>query len=106
MKNLNIILGFTHQLPFTVQRQELLEEASIKDFFLPLKLIDLLNNSPNIKSTLYLNPIFISFLDKRFPDFSSKINALLEKKQIELLCGGYSDPVFSLISKDDKHRAL
>jgi hypothetical protein len=106
MKKLNLILGFTHQLPFSIQRQDLLDEANIRDFFLPVKLIDLLSSFPNIKSTLYLNPLLISFLDKRFPDFSSKVSALLEKKQIELLCGGYSDPVFSLISKDDKQNQI
>jgi len=106
MKKLNLILGFTHQLPFSIQRQDLLDEANIRDFFLPVKLIDLLNSFTDIKSTLYLNPLFISFLDKRFPDFSSKVNALLEKKQTELLCGGYSDPVFSLISKDDKQNQI
>lgn len=69
-------------------------------------LINLVNNSANLKLTLHLSSNLITYLDKNYSDFSSKLRNLLDCHKLELLTGGIHEPLFPLISREDRETQI
>lgn len=101
----NLIINFICKLPQEVLKEKPLDDLLKKYTFL-ISLIDFLNQNEKLKINLYINGLLVSYLDKKVPDFSSKIRTLLERNQLELLCGGIYEPLFSFIPKDDRQSQL
>ncbi len=99
---LKLALGFHCHAPVEVWKNN----GEINSINNHLKLIDLLENFQNLKSTIHLSGNLITYLDKNFSTFSSKLRNLLDKNQLELLGGGIYEPIFSCIPKEDRHTQL
>lgn len=98
----SLLLGFHSHIPFD-PKQNNTENESINNY---LNLINLLTSFQNLKSTIHFSGNLISYLDKNFNDFSSKIRNLLEKNQLELFSGGRYEPIFPFIPKEDRQSQL
>lgn len=48
----------------------------------------------------------MEWIEKEHPEFFDKISYLLESKQIEILSGGFYEPIFSAISRDDAEEQI
>lgn len=102
---INLIINFICKLPQEVLKEKPLDDLLKKYTFL-ISLIDFFNQNENLKINLYINGLLISYLDKKVLDFSPKVRSLLEKNQLELLCGGIYEPLFPFIPKDDRQSQL
>ncbi|MBI1858374.1 MAG: DUF1926 domain-containing protein [Candidatus Melainabacteria bacterium] len=66
------------------------------------KLIELLNKTESIKTTLHLGSSLLETLDKKYPSFSSAISNMVGSNRLELLSGGMYEPLFPFIPKEDR----
>lgn len=57
---------------------------------------------PNFFMTFAFNGVQIEFLKKKYPEFIELLKELVQRKQIELLGGGYYDPAFPLLFPMDR----
>ncbi len=103
MKNkVNLLLGFHGHVPF-----ETLKDDSNTDFIKNyLDLINHFESYPNLKATFHLSGNLLTYLDKKYNDFSSKLRNLLEKNQLELFSGGLYEPIFPFIPKEDRETQI
>ena len=75
-------------------------EKALREAYLPF--IQTLKEFPSIKVALHNSgPIFEYLLEKNRRDYLDLIQELLEKKQLELLSGGFYEPILPLIPEDD-----
>jgi alpha-amylase len=76
-------------------------EEAYKKSYLPL--ITFLFHFPKVKANLHFSGPLLEWLDLHRPDFFSEfIIPMLERKQIELVSGGYYEPVLVSIPDEDK----
>ena len=105
-EKLKLVLGFHCHLPSDIHKIPV-ENDFIKSYnnFI-ISIIDNLSRTKNIKATIHFSGSLINHLDKKYPDFSSKVLTLLDQNKIELLSGGMYDPIFPFIPKDDRQAQL
>lgn len=105
-EKLNLILGFHCHLPSDIQKPGNESNLIKENCNFVIELTELLNTFQNIKSSFHLSGNLISFLDKKYPDFSGKIRNLLDRHQLELLSGGIYEPIFPFIPKEDRQTQI
>ena len=64
--------------------------------------LEILERHPDIKVSLHYSGPLFDWFRKHKPSFLDKINKLLERKQVELLSGGYFEPVLPIIPERDR----
>ncbi len=69
-------------------------------------LLELLKKYPQIKVSIHWSGCLLEWIEKEHPDFFDKISYLLERKQIEILSGGFYEPIFSAISGEDAEEQI
>lgn len=100
MKETNLILGIHANFPSEIKN---IDSEPIFQYLVFLnKVLDLLISEPNLKINFHLTKNVLSYGDKTYPDFYSKLSKLIEKNQIELISGGLYEPLFSLIPREDR----
>ena len=105
-QKLSLIFGFHCHLPSDIQRNGNENDLISSKCNFVIELIDLLNNYKNIKIFFHLSGNLISYLDKKFPNFSGKLRNLLDNHQLELLSGGLYEPIFPFIPKEDRQTQI
>lgn len=65
-------------------------------------LIKFINKNPELKFSLAINGPFISYLKRRRKEFITLLRQLVDNKQIEILGGGYYDPILPLLLSVDR----
>ncbi|MHA1272983.1 MAG: alpha-amylase/4-alpha-glucanotransferase domain-containing protein [Promethearchaeota archaeon] len=65
-------------------------------------LIDNIYKYPEVKVTLHFSGNLLEWLIEHKPDFIKKIKEMAERKQIEIIGGGYYEPIFAIIPHRDK----
>jgi alpha-amylase len=65
-------------------------------------LIDSIYQFPNIKFTLHFSGNLLEWLLDNKPQFIDKLKAMAKRGQIEIIGGGYYEPIFALIPYRDK----
>ncbi|GEM_PF-2164021 len=101
-KKVNLLVGFHGHAPF----EALKNDSGVSLFKNYINIIDCLENLPNIKTTFHLSGNLLTYLDKKYTDFSSKLRNMLEKNQLELFGGGLYEPIFPFIPKEDRETQL
>ena len=71
-----------------------------------LPLMETLEDFPGIKASFHFSGSMIEWFLEKHPEYITKIKGLLSRRQIELLGGGYYEPVMSLIPKRDQMHQL
>lgn len=75
-------------------------EDAFQQAYLPF--VDVLERHPRIKMTLHYSGHLLAWLAAEHPEFVARLRELVAKGQIELLTGGYYEPVLSMIPDDDR----
>jgi len=75
------------------------EEAYQKSY---LSFINVLARHPKIRVVLHYTGILYHFFEKRHPEFIDKLRMLTARGQVELLSGGFYEPILSVLPDDDK----
>ena len=102
----NLILGFHGHIPpesAKVSHENNLLEGNCN---FVIQLIEVLSNLKNLKTFFHFSSNSISYLDKKYSDFSGKIRNLLDQNQLELLSGGMYEPIFPFIPKEDRQAQI
>ena len=69
------------------------------DAYLPF--IDALYVRPNIKWVLHCTGILWDFIAKEYPSYIDKVSQMINRGQLELLSGGYYEPILPSIPNND-----
>jgi hypothetical protein len=64
--------------------------------------IVVLNNYPDILGTLHYSGVLLHWIERAHPEFFMLIEDLIKRKQVELVGGGFYEPVMPLISQQDR----
>jgi alpha-amylase len=64
--------------------------------------INILKEYPFMKITIHYSGILWDFFRNNHPDFLKELKELVRKGQIEIMGGGYYEPIISIIPDDDK----
>lgn len=75
-------------------------EEAYKKAYLPF--IDVLEEYYNIKLSLHYSGSLLDWLIKNHPDFIGRLKRFVNNGQVEILSGGYYEPIFPLIPEKDR----
>ncbi|MBL7084994.1 MAG: DUF1926 domain-containing protein [Candidatus Omnitrophica bacterium] len=64
--------------------------------------ISMLYNYPEIKTTLHFSGSLIDWLLKNDPGLLEKVKEMVKRRQVEILTGGYYEPILSIIPEKDR----
>ncbi|MDR1987178.1 MAG: DUF1925 domain-containing protein [Treponema sp.] len=95
---LRFILGSHYHIPYGVGDDEF--EAAYKTNLKPF--VSTLYKYPTIQATLHYSGVLLYWLEKAHPEFFMLLEDLVSRKQIELLGGGFYEPMMPLIPLSDK----
>jgi hypothetical protein len=65
------------------------------------KTIDILSEYPEFRFAIHNSGSLLEWIDARHPEFMDKIRKLTERGQIEVIGGGFYEPILSIISESD-----
>ncbi|MDR1747617.1 MAG: DUF1926 domain-containing protein [Spirochaetaceae bacterium] len=98
MKPVNICIGLSGCLPQTGTQQEL--EALYQSVYKPM--MSSLYSCPDIPFMLHLSGRLLEWFEKHHPELLMLLEEMTERKQLEMLGGGYYEPLFPLIPPADR----
>ncbi|MBN2105066.1 DUF1926 domain-containing protein [bacterium] len=75
-----------------------LEEAYEKSY---LPFFELIEKYPNIRLAMHFSGILLEWIEKHHPDYIERMKARVHAGQIEMMTGGYYEPILSVIPEND-----
>ncbi|MFX1516626.1 MAG: alpha-amylase/4-alpha-glucanotransferase domain-containing protein [Promethearchaeota archaeon] len=81
----------------------IIEDAYQKAY---LPLIQMISKYPEIKSNLHLSGPLLIWLQKNHPEYLEQIDFLHRRKQIEVIGGGFYEPILAVIPDRDKEKQI
>ncbi len=98
MNKKKIILGIYSQKPLGTQVEDL--EYSLFHCYKPL--LTYLYTHEDIKFVLYISIIILEWFENTYPEINMLINDMVKRKQLEMLSGGYYDPILTILPLKDR----
>ncbi|HUV08568.1 MAG TPA: 4-alpha-glucanotransferase, partial [Spirochaetia bacterium] len=98
MKSIQLIFGTYNCQP--VGKTGNVFEQSYQASFKPF--LSALNRFPDFFAVLHYSGILLEWLEKNHPEFMMLLSDMVSRKQVELLTGGFYEPVLPLIPNHDK----
>lgn len=102
MKQLNFALVIHNHQP--VDNKNEIIEMIYKKSYLPF--IEMLSEHPQIKVNLHYSGSLLDWLAFHHPEFIRRVKSLIERKQVEILGGGYYEPILAVIPDVDSQSQL
>jgi hypothetical protein len=98
MKSIHLVFGTYNGQPVGSDRDryEKNYQQALKPF------LSVLNRFPKIPIVLFYSGILLEWIEKNHPEFIMLLTDMVKRKQVELLTGGYYEPVLPLIPNSDK----
>ncbi|MFW5743295.1 MAG: alpha-amylase/4-alpha-glucanotransferase domain-containing protein [Spirochaetota bacterium] len=98
MRNVRLIFGSTNSQPVGATDEEIehVYQRSYKPF------LRALYNAPQVPVTLHYSGQLLQWLERHHSEYTDVLSEMVARKQIELLGGGFYDPVLSLIPRPDR----
>ena len=75
-------------------------EASYRDSYLPF--LEVLEGYPEIPFVLHTSGPLLEWLVERRPEYISRVRALVEAGRVEILGGGFFEPILTMIPHRDR----
>ncbi|NBF41480.1 MAG: DUF1926 domain-containing protein [Spirochaetes bacterium] len=98
MKKIKLIFGTTNSQPVGATDEEI--EAVYQKSYKPF--IRALYNAPHVRATLHYSGRLLQWLERHHSEFIDVLSELVGRKQVELLGGGFYEPIFPLIPRADR----
>ncbi|MEW6162041.1 MAG: alpha-amylase/4-alpha-glucanotransferase domain-containing protein [Nitrospirota bacterium] len=95
---LYLILAIHNHQP--VGNFEHIFEESYRKAYLPF--LEVLNLHPSLKVVLHYSGNLLSWFEKRHPEALEMIHSLVSAKRVEILSGGFYEPILSAIPEKDR----
>ena len=93
-----LIFGTTNSQPVGGADRDI--EAVYQHSYKPF--IRALYNAPSVRATLHFSGNLLQWIEHRHSEFIDVLGEMTGRKQVEMLGGGFYDPVFSLIPRGDR----
>ena len=97
-----IIIGFQDQKPLGTQVEDF--EFSLYSCYKPL--LTYLYAQPELKIALYLSASVYEWMESAYPEINMLIADMVKRKQLELLSGGFYDPILQIIPMKDRTQQI
>ncbi|MFQ5795635.1 MAG: alpha-amylase/4-alpha-glucanotransferase domain-containing protein [Candidatus Bipolaricaulia bacterium] len=98
MSRLDFIFGIHCHQP--VGNFDYVFEAAYQDAYLPF--IETLERYPEVKVTLHYTGPLLEYFEAEQPEFLDRLAALVAAGQVEILSGGFYEPILSVIPETDR----
>ncbi len=98
MKSINLIFGVHNHQP--VGNFDHIFEESYQKAYLPF--MQVLRRHPSIKMTFHYTGELFRFLKEKHPDFVGYLQEMVSRSQIEIMTGGFYEPILAILPDDDK----
>jgi 4-alpha-glucanotransferase len=79
-------------------------ERAYQQSYLPF--IDVLLRHPSIRIGLHFTGSLLELLERSHPEYFERLRALVKNGQIEMIGGGYYEPILIAIPPDDRHEQI
>jgi alpha-amylase len=94
---INFIFGIHNHQP--VGNFDGVFKQTYKDCYLPF--VSILEKFPKVKACLHFTGPLLEWIEQNHPEYFDKLRKLLERKQIELMGGGFYEPLLPIIPQRD-----
>lgn len=98
MKKINLVLGIHNHQP--VGNFDFVFEHAYKVAYKPF--IEILAKHPKIKLAQHYTGVLFDWILKNHPEFLNDLKVLVDNGQIELITGGFYEPILAIIPDQDK----
>ncbi len=98
MKKLKLIIGTHNHLP--IGQPDFVTENAYQRSFKPL--LSTLYAFPAVPAALHYTGLLLEWLEERHPEFLMLLTEMVKRKQVEIIGGGYYDPILTMIPSNDK----
>jgi len=98
MSKVKLIFGTSNTVPSG--ETEILFEDAYQKAFKPF--LTAIYNHPEILPTLFYAGPLLEWLEKKHPEFHTVLSEMMSRKNIEMLGGGYWDPMLPLVPAPDR----
>lgn len=98
MKTINLIYGTYNTQPVGASH-EAMEEAYQNNY---KPFLSILNKFPTVPIVLYYSGVLLEWIEKNHPEFIMLLSEMVRRKQVELLTGGFYEPIITLIPNTDR----
>jgi 4-alpha-glucanotransferase len=98
VKTVNLIFGVHNHQPVG-NFDHIFEEAYQKAY---LPFLTVLLRHPQIKMSFHYTGALFQFIKLKHPEFMEKLVQMVKQKQIEIMTGGFYEPILAILPDDDK----
>ena len=98
MKSINLIFGTHNSQP--VGNFDFIFEHAYQRAYKPF--LSVVNKFPNFPIVLHYSGNLLEWMEEHHPEFLMLLKELVKRKQIEMIGGGFYEPILSLIPHSDK----
>jgi len=74
-------------------------EDSANKSYIPF--LDVLNKFPSIRIAIHTSGPLLEWIETNMPEYIDKLGRLVENRQVEILGGGFYEPILTMLPKDD-----
>lgn len=98
MKSIHFLFGTYNGQPVGGDRERF--EKNYQQALKPF--LSVLNRFPKFPVVLFYSGILLEWIEKNHPEFTMLLTDMVKRKQVELLTGGFYEPVLPMIPNSDK----
>ena len=98
MKRINFIFGIHNHQP--IGNFDFVFEETYNKSYLPF--IEVLEKFPSVKMAIHFTGILLDWVIENRPELIVKIKNMVDRGQLEILTGGYYEPILSVIPEKDR----
>ena len=98
MKRINFLFGIHNHQP--IGNFDFVFQDAYEKSYLPF--LNVLEKFPSIKMAIHFSGILLDWLKKNQPDLIKKVRKMVERGQLEVMTGGYYEPILSIIPEEDR----
>ena len=102
MKSINLIFGCHAHQP--VGNFDFVFERAYRECYRPF--LDVLEHFPDVRVTMHFTGPLFDWFDQHAPEFIERLAGLVQKDQIEIMGGGYYEPLLCAIPERDALRQI
>ncbi len=98
MKGINFVFGIHNHQP--IGNFDFVIDDAYRKSYLPF--LEVLSEFPKVKVSIHNSGYLFNYLVDRYPAYKDLLSSLVEKGQVELLSGGFYEPIFPAIPEEDR----
>jgi alpha-amylase len=98
MKRVNFLFGIHNHQP--IGNFDFVFQDAYEKSYLPF--LQVLEKFPSIKIALHFSGILLEWIKKNQPALIKKVKKMVDRGQLEIMTGGYYEPILSIIPPEDR----